>query len=95
MKPGSLVECIRTCSGVFYVNGKATRLLPDIEKGEIRVVDEIFKEGRRVGLVLAEDGAARHPVTGNTLGRWADCFREIQPPMSIPEELFNYKPENA
>ncbi len=87
MQVGSLVTCIKT-NGNPSLHGAAVPKL-----GEIYTVTHLFNAIRDGALLL--NLAEFEPVfnQGYRMGYDADYFREIQPPMSIPESLFNQSPK--
>lgn len=87
MQVGSLVTCIKTNINPS-LHGAA---VPEL--GEIYTITHMFEAVRDGTLLL--NLAEFEPVfnQGYPMGYDADHFREIQPPMSIPESLFNQSPE--
>ena len=92
MKVGSLVECIED----FPL---WAQILTDIEnvpvRGNIYTIRDVIPNNERIGLHLEEitnipnkSHNGKEPTFGLRL------FREIQPPMEIPETIFNESPEH-
>ena len=99
MQAGSLVECVEHSTGILRINGIEVKVMSDIAVGTICTAESLEPsvfEGKPVlGILLNEDPDVYHPITGSRIHRLASKFREIQPPMSIPESLFNQSPEKV
>jgi hypothetical protein len=99
MQPGSLVQCIKKVAGFILVEGKYIDTNGKANVGDIftiqRICDvyaELFngtKVKRGTGLIFEEIPVFIHPTLGVECSMPASHFVEIQPPMMIPESLFN------
>lgn len=96
MKVGSLLQCVIKSKGIYKVNGSWVRLLPDIEVGTIVLCDGVQNgqyEGKIMpGVLIAEDGGAKHPSNGLILLRNPNEFKEVQPPIVVDIESLIEQP---
>lgn len=90
------MECVTLSQGIYFVDGQWVRLLPDIEKGTIvtcgGILDGYFLGKKMPGVLIIEDGGAKHPTSGVVLLRQPHEFKEIQPPLSVDIESLIEQP---
>lgn len=89
MQVGSLVECIKYDNGNRVVDWKNVKLADECKYKEILTIIDISKcpVSGNVSLRFLEKNTLIHPVLNVMCGYNIDKFREIQPPMSIPEDI--------
>lgn len=94
MQVGSLVECITPCGGNRFVNGIPTKLMPQIERGEILTVSNLLPADAlgTKGIAFWEHPIVIHPITKKQCGSPIDNFRELMPPMEIDIEALIKQP---
>jgi hypothetical protein len=88
MQPGSLVEAIEFVHGLYDVNGETVKLMPDIEKGTILMVELLEQTGELVGIIFCEISPSIHPTLHKPCLYNSIHFKEIQPPIEIKIEEF-------
>jgi hypothetical protein len=87
MQKGSLVICIKTN------HYPSSRKAPAPTIGDVLTVSDIFTVNNYRDIVLEFVEYGPIFFDGLKMGYNIEYFREIQPPMSIPESLFNQSPE--
>jgi hypothetical protein len=96
MQEGSLLQCVQKSHGIYNVCGEWVRLLPDIDVGAVvtcgGIVNGNYLGKSMPGLILLEDGHAKHPQSDVILLRQVFEFKEIQPPMEIDIESIIEQP---
>lgn len=99
MQIGSLVTPNKDLSGTWETSEGVKNLHRSLVKGEILTISSIEQAHHQgvtvTGLMFAELPEKFHPDSGKTLLWWDKYFDELQPPMSISDELFSHAPETC